>query len=61
MMREDLNRLLKQGHYIYTCICCFYLSQTEGASVIFEFVLYSPQLSEFRDIRERLQPSDCFL
>lgn len=35
-----------------------YLSQRKGPSGIFELVLYRSQLSEFREIRKRLQLAD---
>lgn len=35
-----------------------YLSERECPSVIFERVLHGPQLSEFREVRKRLQPAD---
>lgn len=40
------------------CRCCCYLSQCKGPTVVFEFVLNRPQLSECREIWERLQPAD---
>lgn len=43
------------------CFCCHYLSECKRPIVIFEHVLYRPQLSEFREVRKRLQPADGFL
>lgn len=40
------------------CICCCYLSECKSPVVIFEHVLYRPQLFEFREVRKSLQPAD---
>lgn len=43
---------------LYVWVLASDLSEGEAAAVVFEFVLHRSQLSEFRDIRKRFQPTD---